>query len=204
MKQLQIKFITLLFLLSLLGFNSCKNKDIESSILKQHAEEVYENTTYADYTPKRIKYLIVHCSATDPKYPWSIEKLKQFFTNPKPKGNGWDKYGYHWYITQNGIPQEMTNLDCDDYIQYSELTNNATGYNSTSIAICLEGGSHLVNKKLIDQDNFTVKQKESLSHLIAYYKSKYPWIEVIPHRSVSTTGKSCPVLNLDNILKEIK
>ena len=190
-----IRYISLI-LLSILF--SC-NADVDSSELREHSDEVYEDLTLYDSSKDTIEYLIVHCTCTDPKRPWSSERLKKFFKDPKPKGNGWDRYGYHDYITFDGKVHNLTPYNSDNKISSRELTYNARGYNSKSLAVALEGGCERLGNRMISKDNFSKEQRQSLRSYISKIVKQRVGIKVIPHNRV--TRKDCPVINLESIWK---
>ena len=49
--------------------------------------------------------VILHCADTpdSPKNKFSINTVRHWHTDPKPKGNGWNDIGYHWYMGRDGI-----------------------------------------------------------------------------------------------------
>lgn len=182
-----------------------KNVDTIDSAFYDHLSDIEEDTTLAfqDYKAKKVVYVIVHCIASDPtKKRWTAPMLKTFFTTPVKKGGrGWTKYGYNEYLDYDGNLWELTPIDCNDYVDYHELTNNASGYNSISFAISLEGGVEYKNGKIVSKDNFSDIQKQMLKSRLRAFKTKWPWVKIIPHNSVSQ--KDCPVIDLDQILKEL-
>ena len=44
------------------------------------------------------KFITVHCSATKPENPFTVEDLRKVHVNQ----NGWSDIGYHFYITVDG------------------------------------------------------------------------------------------------------
>ena len=182
-----------------------KNVDTLDSAFYDHLSDIQEDTTLAfqDYKAKKVVYVIVHCIASDPtKKRWTAPMLKTFFTTPVKKGGrGWTKYGYNEYIDYSGNLWELTPIDCNEYVDYHELTNNASGYNSISFAISLEGGVEYKNGKIVSKDNFSEIQKQMLKSRLRAFKTKWPWVKIIPHNSVS--NKDCPVLDLEEILKDL-
>ena len=182
------------------------NANLEDSAFYDHFSDITEDTTlvYQDYKAKKVKYLIVHCIASNPKKKrWTPDMLKTFFTSPVSKGGrGWNRYGYNEYLDYEGNIHELTPIDCDEFVSYSELTNNAAGYNSTSVAISLEGGVETINGKLKSVDNFSEIQKKELIRRLQHYKDRWPWIKIIGHNEVS--AKDCPVINLKEILKQVQ
>jgi hypothetical protein len=192
-----IRCTILLIFITIAGCTTKQDPE-ELGLQEEFAGIQIDTSSYAEHKPQRIKYLFIHCIATDPnRGRWSPLRLKSFFTDPKPKGNGWNRYGYHDYIDYNANVHEITPLDCDDLLQFNELTYNAAGYNNVSIAISLEGGCEFKNGKLIPKNNFTPQQLTELEKRIIYYKQKYPWIQVRSHNEVSS--KACPVLDIKKL-----
>lgn len=187
----------------ILLISSCRPaiKDPEDAGLFAEFSDVVIDTTLnrAEYKAKNIKILFVHAIATDPKKGrWSGTRLKTFFTSPKPYGNGWDRYGYNYYIDIDGKVYDITPINSNTKLEFDELTYNASGYNSVSMAISLEGGCEYKNGKLLPKDNFTPVQIKKLEELIIKYKKQIPNLQVLPHNAVNK-GKACPVLDVTKL-----
>lgn len=184
--KFKIYVLSLLFIVTSCADSLDKNLQIEAD------EQVIEDISLFEYRAKEVKYLIIHCTATDPKYPWSAQRLTDFFI----KERKWNRLGYNYYITQDGEIHALTPINEDSLVNFDELTYNASGLNSVSFAISLEGGSQLYKGILIDSDNFTENQKISLLYLVTVIKGFAPSIQVIPHNLVNKR-KSCPVMKID-------
>jgi len=184
--RFKIFVLSLFFILTSCADSLDKNLQLEAD------EQVVEDLSFFEYRAKAAKYLIIHCTATDPKYPWSAQRLTDFFK----KERKWNRLGYNYYITQDGEIHALTPINNDSIVNFDELTYNASGLNSVSFAISLEGGSQLYKGKLIDADNFTENQKISLVYLVGVIKGFAPSVKIIPHNSVNK-GKSCPVMKID-------
>jgi len=135
----------------------------------------------------KIKQLIIHCSASD-------YGDADTFRDWHVRGNGWSDIGYHYVIlngfrksggtfnpAENGIVEPGRPLDQNDYIDVDERGAHAYGFNHQSLGVCMVGN------KL-----FTREQFVSLWHIVDYWKTLIPEIEVIGHYQVNTTGKTCP------------
>lgn len=188
-------FILLILFISIF---SCKQDPEDLGLKAEFADVKIEKITEQEYRPRKIKYLFIHAIATDPaRGRWTPYRLVTFFRDPKPKGNGWDRLGYNDYVDYDAVLHHITPFNEDDYLQYNELTYNASGYNSESIAIALEGGCEYRKGKLVPKDNFTAKQILVLEARIIELKQRYPWIKVLPHNAVSS--KACPVLDVKKL-----
>lgn len=185
-----MKYLLILILSTLI---SCADSEDKNLSLEADLQETsLEDLSFSEYRPKQAKYLVIHCIATDPKYPWSVERLATFFK----KERKWNRYGYNYYIRQDGTIEELTPINDNCTVDFDELTYNAAGYNSITFAVSLEGGSEFVNKRLVDKDNFTLEQKASLIYITEKIKGICPDIKVIPHNELNKS-KSCPVLQIE-------
>ena len=93
---------------------------------------------------------------------------------------------------------DITPINSNTKLEFDELTYNASGYNSVSMAISLEGGCEYKNGKLLPKDNFTPIQIQRLEELIAKYKKQIPNLQILPHNAVNK-GKACPVLDIKKL-----
>lgn len=137
----------------------------------------------SEFIPSRVANIFIHCIATKEGTHTSPERLKEFFKNERH----WDHYGYHWYITFDGKLHQMQPMDGDMKLQYSELAWGASGWNSTSIHISVEGGLDANGKP---KDTRTEAQKIALHTIVAYYLAQDSGLIVRGHREV--TNKACP------------
>lgn len=200
-----VKYILFIIVIVLINFFIVKHfsVDKETALLEQHINEAYEDLTLLErLSNKRIEYLIIHCTYTTPETSWGkgnifVLNLYRFFRLPKPQGRGWDRNGYHFVVTRDGVERVLTPLDDDAYLEDSEIVYGAAGYNSNSINIALEGGAAYKSGKLIDYDNFTQAQVRTMRNTIAWYKMRFPWIKVVPHSAVAR--KTCPVIQMNRL-----
>ena len=131
---------------------------------------------------RKIRKIIVHCSATPEGKPFTADDIRKWHTTPKDKGGrGWRDIGYHYVIhldgsVHKGRSEEMQGAHC-------------AGYNSFSIGICYIGGLAADGKT--PKDTRTPRQKEALVNLINDLKARYPEAEVSGHNNLSRY-KACP------------
>ena len=135
---------------------------------------------------RTIDKIVVHCSATPDYMDIGAGTIRQWHTDPSPKGNGWSDIGYHYVVRRNGEIEKGR----PDRIAGA----HARGANATSIGICWVGQNQL-------GDN----QEKSLISLIHYIMGKYNVsIEnVLGHREAVKTDKTCPNLNMDRLRAEL-
>lgn len=122
-----------------------------------------------------IKYIAVHCTATQPKA--SIAAILRYW-----KDNlGWKSPGYHYIIDVYG---NITNLQPEE-----KLSNGVKGYNQISVNVSYIGG---VDEKNKAKDTRTDEQKASLLKILKELKTKYPNAKIQGHRDFPGVNKACP------------
>jgi N-acetyl-anhydromuramyl-L-alanine amidase AmpD len=104
---------------------------------------------------RKINRIIVHCSYTKPDHDVTVDEIRKWHTDPKPKGNGWSDIGYHFVILRNGR--------IEPGIDIKKIGSHAKGFNSDSVGICLAGGMSEENKP---ERNYTDAQYDTLAHAI--------------------------------------
>lgn len=126
---------------------------------------------------RKIKYIVVHCTAGNQKQKAS--DVVYFHTGPKSKGcNGWKAPGYHYIVEADGT---VVNTWPEE-----KISNGVKGHNSECINVCWVGGLDLSKPKPYPSvDNRTTAQKHALIEIIKALKAKYPDAEVRGHRDFS-------------------
>lgn len=153
-----------------------------TNYLKPHIET---HKSFVAYKKRSCtKYLVVHCSATQPKSSFDWKTIDQMH-----RQQGWLGVGYHFIIKTDGTIQEGRPMDT--------IGSHAKGHNDESIGICLIGGVDTHGKSV---DNFTSAQKESLKELLDYLRAYYIEEEpkVIGHRDFEGVRKDCPCFSVDD------
>ena len=115
-----------------------------------------------------ITYLIVHCADTP-----DSEDLRAPDIHDMHLGFGWDGAGYHHIICRDGKIEPGRPF----YWQGAHVY----GQNENSLGICLIG-----------KKSFTPAQMNSLSRLLHKLKCRHPDAEIVGHRDVQETAKTCP------------
>lgn len=129
---------------------------------------------------RKIKKIIVHCSATPEGKDFSVETIRAWHL-----ARGWADIGYHFVIDlegelHEGRPIERTGAHCK-------------GHNYDSIGVCYIGGCEAEkNDKGIREpkDTRTEEQREALEDFLLYMKDLYPSAVIYGHRDFSS--KACP------------
>ena len=160
---------------------------------------------------KKIKHIVIHCSATRPDQDINAAEIRRWHTDPKPQGDGfrylgryyesvtdlpvhvqprnrrgrgWDDIGYHLVIKRDGIIEVGRPLN----VQGAHVR----GHNAESIGICMVGG---YDKNSLPSPDFTAEQFDSVVYAVAFLERMYPDAEVVGHRDL-TTLKECPCFDV--------
>lgn len=142
---------------------------------------------------RNIKYIVVHCTAGNPKQ--TVRDLEAIFKN-----NGWKNPGYHYVVTVDGKIHQMLDED--------KVSNGVRGYNNVCINVAYTDG-------LNNLDTRSDEQKRSLVSLLKLLRKKYPNAVIQRHRDFSLdlnkNGKiekcewieACPCFDAKTEYKEI-
>jgi N-acetylmuramoyl-L-alanine amidase len=148
---------------------------------------------------KKLKYLVIHCSATPEGRDVKARQIIKMHTDPKPQGNGWRVPGYSKVIELDGTVVSLVGYNNDAWVQMDEVTNGAAGYNSESRHICYIGG---VDKDLKPKDTRTAAQIKALEEYCIKMKKQHPDIIIIGHTDLNP-NKACPSFNVKKWFKEV-
>lgn len=127
-------------------------------------------------TPDAVRHIVVHCSASPNNPSLGVKDIDRWH-----RERGFAKVGYHFVIQTNGTVQEGRKL--------SEIGAHAVGHNSSSLGICLIGGTDNEKKSV---DNFTSAQKTALYELLAVLRKTYTTAIILGHRDLPGVKKDCP------------
>ena len=126
-------------------------------------------------TPRsKTDMIVIHCSATPADMDIGVEKIKHWHVVE----NGWDDIGYHYVIKRDGTLEVGR--------EEHRTGSHARAVNSTSIGICMIGGS---NKEGDWENNFLPEQFDTLEQLISTLQDKYDIKKIIGHYEVDDKKK---------------
>ena len=126
---------------------------------------------------KKIKYIIVHCTATAEFKDFKAKDVDKWH-----KQRGWDCIGYHYLIDLDGTIEKGR--------PETKIGAHCKGFNDCSIGVCYVGGLASDNKT--PKDTRTNAQKASLLKLIKQLKAKYTNAKVVGHKDMPNVHKACP------------
>lgn len=132
-------------------------------------------------TKRKIEYIIVHCTATDPSA--KVSSIVNYWKHNLK----WKKPGYHILIKSDGSFSILSDL--------IDPTNGVKGYNYNSIHISYIGG---IDKDGKPYDTRTEQQKNSLRYIINKIYKKYGG-EIKGHKDFYGVRKSCPSFEIEDL-----
>lgn len=148
---------------------------------------------------KELKYLVIHCTATQEGRAISAQTVKDWHTKPAPYGRGWKRVGYSDLILIDGKRHQFVKHNNDIWVDANEITNGASGINSVSRHVCYVGG---LDANLKPKNTITKEQSETLSVIIDEVLSYAPNILIAGHNQFS--NKACPCFYVPKYLREVK
>jgi len=150
-------------------------------------------------TGKKLKYLVLHCTATPEGRDVSRADIVRWHTAPVNQGGrGWKTVGYSRLINLSGDLILLHPYNENDIVEPWEVTNGATGINSVSRHIVYAGGTDV---KLKAKDTRTEAQKETMKNYVLSMVKKYPDILVSGHNQFA--NKACPSFDVPTWCREI-
>jgi len=148
---------------------------------------------------ERLKYLVIHCTATVEHKHYDKRDVIAWHTNPKKLGGrGWKVPGYNDLVLLDGTLESIVPFNTDEYVDNWEISNGAKGYNHLARHICYIGGLDVKGKA---KDTRTKAQKATLETYIKYMILRHPDILVGGHYMFAK--KSCPNFNVETWLLNI-
>lgn len=148
----------------------------------------------------KLKYLVLHCTATPEGREVSLDDIRAWHTNPVSKGGrGWSQVGYTDLIHLNGEVERLVDNNEDANVDPWEITNGAKGYNSISRHVVYVGG--VVADGKTAKDTRTKAQKAAMEAYVKEFHRRHPNVRIIGHREVA--AKDCPSFDVQVWLKEI-
>ena len=143
---------------------------------------------------KRIKYLIIHCTAT----PEGRRVTKGDIEEWHLQGRGWNRLGYTDMVHLDGSLENLTPFDSDSIITNHEMTWGAKGINSISRHVVYVGG---LSRSMKTKDTRTPEQMETLAAYVKYMILRYPWLKIAGHNQFA--AKDCPSFDVPNWARSI-
>lgn len=150
---------------------------------------------------RRLRYLVIHCTATGPGREVSAADIRRWHLSPESKGGrGWKQVGYTDLIHLDGRVERLVNNNEDAWVDNWEITNGAKGYNGVSRHVVYAGGVDANDpKKAVDTR--TLAQKEALKQYVLAFHRTHPKVKIVGHNQLA--AKACPSFDVPSWLKRI-
>ena len=147
----------------------------------------------------KLKYLVLHCTATPEGRDVTAAQIRQWHTSPvRAGGNGWKQVGYTDLIHIDGRVERLVNNNEDANVDPWEITNGAKGYNSVSRHVVYAGGC---DSKMNPKDTRTAAQLKAMEAYVKDFHRRFPDVRIIGHNEIA--AKACPSFDVQKWLKSI-
>lgn len=150
---------------------------------------------------KKLKYLVIHCTATPAGREVTGDDIRRWHTSPVSQGGrGWKQVGYTDLFHLDGSVERLVGNNEDMSVDPWEVTNGAAGYNSVSRHIVYAGGvdANDVNKAV---DTRTPAQKEAMKRYVLDFHRRFPGVRIVGHNQLA--AKACPSFDVPEWLESI-
>ena len=146
----------------------------------------------------KLKYLILHCTATPEGREVSSTEIRHWHTDPVSKGGrGWRQVGYTDMIHLDGSVERLVHNNEDGEVDPWEITNGAKGYNSVSRHVVYVGGVAMDGRT--PKDTRTQAQLAAMERYVRTFHRRHPHVGIIGHNEVA--AKACPSFDVQEWLK---
>lgn len=147
----------------------------------------------------RLKYLVIHCTATPEGREVSSADIRRWHTSPVSEGGrGWKQVGYTDLFHLNGGVERLVDNNEDASVDPWEITNGAKGYNSVSRHVVYAGGC---DANMQPKDTRTSDQRRAMAKYVKDFHRRFPGVRIIGHNEVA--AKACPSFDVQKWLAEI-
>jgi N-acetylmuramoyl-L-alanine amidase len=146
----------------------------------------------------KLKYLVIHCTATPEGREVSAADIRRWHTSPAPAGRGWKQVGYTDLFHLDGHVERLVANNEDANVDPWEITNGVAGYNGISRHIVYAGGCDAGMKP---KDTRTAVQKEALRKYVLDFHARHPAVKIVGHNQLA--AKACPSFDVAAWLLEI-
>jgi N-acetylmuramoyl-L-alanine amidase len=125
---------------------------------------------------RAIKYIVIHCTATNPIYNFSVKDIASWH-----KLRGWNEVGYNYIIRLDGT------IELGRHVH--KIPAHVHRQNKNSIGIVYVGG---INNNNNAADTRTLHQRIELEFLLQRLRILYPNAKILGHRDFPNIAKACP------------
>ncbi len=147
----------------------------------------------------RLRYLVIHCTATPEGREVTAAEIRRWHTSPPPAGRGWKQVGYTDLIHLDGRVERLVDNNEDGNVDPWEVTNGSKGYNGVSRHVVYAGG--LSSDKKTPKDTRTAAQLEALKNYVTAFHRRHPSVRIVGHNELA--AKACPSFDVQEWLRSI-
>lgn len=149
----------------------------------------------------RMKYLVIHCTATPEGREVTAADIRHWHTDPVAKGGrGWKQVGYTDLFHLDGTRERLVDNNEDAEVDPWEVTNGVAGYNSVSRHIVYAGGCAKDGKT--PKDTRTEAQQAALTAYVRDFYERFPQVRIVGHKELNPK-KACPSFDVQAWLRSI-
>lgn len=149
---------------------------------------------------QKLKYLVLHCTATPEGREVSSSDIRHWHTDPVSKGGrGWKQVGYTDMIHLDGKVERLVKNNEDANVDPWEITNGVAGKNSVSRHVVYVGGVGKDGKTA--KDTRTPQQLKALEEYVKDFHKRFPSVRIVGHNELA--AKACPGFDVKQWLKQI-
>ena len=149
---------------------------------------------------QKLKYLVLHCTATPEGREVSSSDIRHWHTDPVSKGGrGWKQVGYTDTIPLDGKVERLVKNNEDANVDPWEITNGVAGKNSVSRHVVYVGGVGKDGKTA--KDTRTPQQLKALEEYVKDFHKRFPSVRIVGHNELA--AKACPSCDVKKWLKQI-
>ena len=135
----------------------------------------------------KLKYLVIHCTATPAGREVSSDDIRLWHTSPPPAGRGWKQVGYTDMIHLDGNIERLVDNNEDGNVEPWEVTNGVKGYNSVSRHIVYVGGC---DARMKPKDTRTDEQLKAMGDYVKDFHSRFPDVRIVVTGTFPASRKS--------------
>ena len=147
----------------------------------------------------RLKYLVIHCTATPEGREVSAADIRRWHTSPVSRGGrGWKQVGYTDLVHLDGTVERLVDNNEDAWVDNWEITNGAAGYNSVSRHVVYAGGC---DRSMKPKDTRTAAQRTALERYVKDFHRRFPDVRIVGHNELA--AKACPSFDVQAWLESI-
>jgi len=150
----------------------------------------------------RMKYLVLHCTATPEGREVTGADIRLWHTAPVANGGrGWKQVGYTDLIRLDGTVERLVGNNEDAEVDPWEVTNGVRGYNSVSRHVVYAGG--LAKDGKTAKDTRTAAQLRSMADYVRRFHKRFPQVRIVGHGELPGVSKACPSFDVQAWLRSI-